>query len=459
MKLKARIGLIAAAAVAVAVVVVSVGAYFAARNELLDQMDQSLVEVADQARGYDGLLQALGAPTPGRGGRIFQPRTNFDVVYVQALLVPQGNAVFPSSQGISLPIEEEDVAVAEGAPRLLRDVRVEGRHLRMITEQHDFGAIQIARSMEEIDETLSGLTVLLAGVSIGGVILAGGLGLVVARGAMRPVDRLTEAAEHVAVTQELEARIDVDRDDEIGRLADSFNAMLAALEESRRQQRQLVHDAGHELRTPLTALRTNIELLARAGDMPESQRDALLDDVTFELRELSDLVAEIVDLATDASVADEPVADLDLADVVERVASRARRRTGRTITVTAGPHRMMGRRVMLERAVSNLVDNAAKWSPEGGEIAITLDGGRLAVHDAGPGIADEDKDRIFDRFYRAETARSAPGSGLGLSIVKRVAEDHGGEVFVGDAPGGGATVGFTFSTGPHRDEADSQDVD
>lgn len=444
MKLRTRIALIASAAVAVAVVLASVGAYFAARNELRDQVDESLVEVAGQARVFQGLLSALGGPRAGFGrNRIFEPRTAFDAVYIQALL-NDGTARFPSDQAIRLPIDEGDVAVVGGAPAVLRDLDVDGRHLRMITTPHPFGAVQIARSLDEVDETLSGLTVVLALVSLGGIAVAAGLGLVVARGALGPIGRLTEAAEHVAETQELEARIEVDRDDEIGRLAASFNAMLAALEESRQQQHQLVHDAGHELRTPLTALRTNIELLVRADDLPVDERKRLLDDVTFELQELTNLVTEVVDLATDAATTDEPLVALEFGKLVERVAQRARRRTGREINTDVESHRLEGRRVMLERAVANLIDNAVKWSPASGAVEVSLAGGRLAVRDHGPGIEEKDRPYVFDRFFRTDTARGAPGSGLGLAIVKRIVDDHGGEVFVEAPQGGGAVVGFTL---------------
>jgi two-component system sensor histidine kinase MprB len=449
MKLRTRIALIASLAVAVAVVLASVGAYFAARNELRDQVDESLVEVAGQATGFQGLLSALSGSGQGQGqggfgrGRLFSPRTAFDAVYVQALLA-DGTAVYATEQELVLPIDGRDVAVVAGGEAVLRDLEVDGRHLRMITVPHSFGAVQVARSLDEMDETLSGLTVVLALVSAGGIGLAAALGVVVARGAVGPIGRLTEAAEHVAETQKFEAHIDIDRDDEIGRLATSFNSMLAALEESQQQQRRLVHDAGHELRTPLTALRTNIELLAKAEDLPADERKSLLDDVTFELKELSNLVTEVVDLATDAATTDEVLVTLRFDDLVDRVVERARRRTGREIVTDLEPWRVEGRRVMLERAVANLVDNAVKWSPSNSAVEVTLAEGRLAVRDHGAGIAVADQPRVFDRFYRSETARSTPGSGLGLSIVKRVAEDHGGTVFASDADGGGALVGFVL---------------
>jgi two-component system sensor histidine kinase MprB len=444
MKLRTRFALIAAVAVAAAVMLASFGIYLAARRELHDQVDASLTELASQAQTRTNLVELFAQPF---GARPFGPRTGFDVVYYQFVNTDRNVIVQPPDQEVTLPFDavDQQVAAGIGSRALLRDITsADGEHLRLITAPVaavDHAVIQIARSLDEVDGTLSELTVVLALLSAGGVAVAVALGLLVARGALRPIAKLTSAAEHVAATQELAARIDIDRDDEVGRLAASFNAMLAALEQSRAQQRRLVRDAGHELRTPLTALRTNLELLARAGDMAEADRRRLLDDVMFELGEMSDLMNELVDLAADTA-AEEPQVEVRLDLLVEDVAERFRRRTGRHIDVSAEPVTVEGRVGRLERAVSNLVDNAVKWSPDDGPIDIVLAGGRLAVRDHGPGVLDADKDHIFDRFFRSDTARSTPGSGLGLSIVKQVAEEHGGTVFVEDEDGGGAVVGF-----------------
>ncbi len=444
MKLRTRFALIAAVAVAAAVILASFGIYLAARRELHDQVDASLTELASQAQTRTNLVELFAQPF---GVRPFGPRTGFDVVYYQFVNTDRNVIVQPPDQEVTLPFDavDQQVAAGTGSQALLRDITsLDGEHLRLITAPVaavDHAVIQIARSLDEVDGTLSELTVVLALLSAGGVAVAVALGLLVARGALRPIAKLTSAAEHVAETQELAARIDIDRDDEVGRLAASFNAMLAALEQSRAQQRRLVRDAGHELRTPLTALRTNLELLARAGDMAEADRRRLLDDVMFELGEMSDLMNELVDLAADTA-AEEPQVEVRLDLLVADVAERFRRRTGRHIDVSVEPVTVKGREGRLERAVSNLIDNAVKWSPDDGPIDIVLAGGRLAVRDHGPGVLDADKDHIFDRFFRSDTARSTPGSGLGLSIVKQVAEEHGGTVFVEDDDGGGAVVGF-----------------
>ncbi len=458
MKLRTRIAVIAAVAVAVAVLLASIGAYFAARNELVDQIDESLIALANDAQEGRFDADVIFAPFQRRFGGGSQ---QFDVVYSQ-LLTPGSGPIRAPGQP-ELPVGDIDRAVIErdrGA--IVRTVEIEGEQWRMITAPLEGEVelirgvrgvfaegvtVQFARSLDEVDGALGGLTVLLLFVGAAGVGLAGLLGLVVARGALGPIARLTEAAEHVAETQELAAHIDVDRDDEIGRLAVSFNAMLSALEESRLQQRRLVRDASHELRTPLTALRTNIEVLNRATDLTDEQRTEMLDDVTFELEQLSDLVTELVDLATDTAVSTEAEGELEFDELVRRAVDRCGRRTGRTVEAELEPTAIVGRAGMLERAVSNLLENAHKWSPPDGVVEVTLRNGRLSVRDHGPGIAEEDRPLVFDRFYRSVDARSTPGSGLGLSIVKQVVDDHGGDVFAEAPEDGGARVGFAIPVG------------
>jgi two-component system sensor histidine kinase MprB len=301
--------------------------------------------------------------------------------------------------------------------------------------------VQIARPLSEVDATLSGLAVILFFVGAVGTLLAGLFGLLVARSALKPIEDLTEAAEHVAETRDLGERIDIDSNDEVGSLARSFNAMLAALDESRSQQRRLVRDAGHELRTPLTALRTNIEVLAKSDQLTDELRDELVAAAEAEVIDLSVLVTEIVDLASDR-YSEGPIEPVSLAAVAEASVERARRRSEGAIELSTSPSPVMGRPAALQRAIDNLLDNAQKWDGSGGPIEVTVAGGRVTVLDHGPGIPIEERDLIFDRFYRSASARSEPGSGLGLSIVKQVAEDHGGTVIVEATPGGGAVVGF-----------------
>jgi two-component system sensor histidine kinase MprB len=445
--------LISAAAVAVVVVVAVVLGQVVTRRELMREIDESLSDrvaaigrFPDNDRIGDLLSRDLGRNRRfGPESILGRTDTGFDALFVQ--YVDRSGRASAPDQHVSLPIGDIDAEVAAGAhPAVLRTVSVAEERFRMITAPVPGGAIQLARSLREVDETLAGVTGTLTIAGGLGVLLAGVLGLVVARSALRPVDRLTETVEHVTETKELAARIDVVRDDEVGRLARSFNAMLEALEQSRVQQQQLVRDAGHELRTPLTALRTNIELLARADDLPADQRRELLDAATFELRELSDLSAELVDLAADPDSVTEVTQTVRLDELVERVVDRFRRRTGRVIDLTAEPATVSARSSSLERAVGNLIDNAHKWSPDGASIDVTVAGGRVVVADHGPGIDPADKERVFDRFYRTPGARTTAGSGLGLAIVKKVVQEHGGTPFVADRAGGGAEVGFELPT-------------
>lgn len=448
MSLRTRIALIAAAAVALAVALASVAAFSSAKRELIQSIDDSLADRAELVARFPLLTSFNAQRGPGRTGRFptdpfARAGGGFDALYFQAII---GDGVFiPRGQDLILPIEapEQEVITAGQGPSI-RTVEVDGLRLRMITVRIGDDALQLARSLDEADRTLRGIALAQWATGIIGIVAAAVLGLIVARSALRPVAELTEAAEHVAQTQELAARIDVDRKDEIGRLATSFNAMLEALEKSKSQQQRLVRDASHELRTPLTAVRTNIELLARAGDLPEDEKADLLEDLTTEIVELSALVDELVQLATDSG-ADEPMSPgLRLDQIVAEVVGRYRRRTGRTITLDTVEVTVDGRSGQLERAIGNLIDNADKWSAPDAPIAVRLSSGSLTVTDSGPGIPQDERDHVFERFYRTEGAHGVPGSGLGLAIVKQIVEDHGGTVFVEEAPTGGAAVGFNL---------------
>jgi two-component system sensor histidine kinase MprB len=452
-RLRTRMAFISAAAVAVVVVVAVVLAQQVARRELMAEIDDSLVERVQAIERFPVAARDIygsgSTADAERAYRRFGPQAllgrderGFDALFIQ-LLAPGGEVLIPDGQPVALPVSDDDRAlVGARAPHLMRTEVVGDDRIRMITAPLGVGAIQVGRSLAEVDETLARVTGTLTLAGAIGVALAGVLGLVVARSALRPVDELTETMEHVTETMELAKRIDIERDDEVGRLARSFNELLEALEESRIQQRRLVRDAGHELRTPLTALRTNLELLARAESLTDEQRRELLDAATFELRELSDLTAELVALAADPAAATEVRESRQMAELVDRVVERFRRRTGREIGFVATPFEAIVAPMAMERAVANLVDNALKWGPAGTPIEVTVGGGRIAVADHGPGIDEADRPRVFDRFYRADAARSTPGSGLGLAIVEKIVDDHDGTVFVEETAGGGATVGF-----------------
>jgi two-component system sensor histidine kinase MprB len=307
------------------------------------------------------------------------------------------------------------------------------------------GEIRFGRSLAETNRVLA--SVRLQSILVGLVIiaLAALAGALIARRTTRPVTRLSSAAETIAATGRLDIEVPTGGRDEIGRLARAFASMLAALTRSRDQQQRLVQDAGHELRTPLTSLRANIGTLRRHPDLAGAPRDQVLGDLDSELRELSALVDELVALAVDR-YDDEPEQTLALDQLAERVADRARRRSGRDIVVDARQARVVARPQALQRAVGNLLDNAVKFSPDAKAIEVTVRPGSLEVRDHGPGIAAEDLPYVFDRFYRAVGARSLPGSGLGLAIVRQIVEDAGGTVEVANHPDGGAV--FTLRLPP-----------
>lgn len=446
MSFRVRIALISAAAVAIAFTVAAWITYSATQRELIAEVDTSLrqrIEQIEQTTNPLELIAVLGAFDERVARGPFERGVRgFDAIFWQFVPRFSGPAItdFPGEGGLPYGPGEQQVIDGE-ITSIVRTVDVGDDNLRVLTSSLPTGAIQVARSLEEVDNSLEGLGAILRFSAIIGVLLAGVVGYLVARDAARPIGQLAGAAEHVAETQELASRINVDRTDEVGRLANSFNAMLAALEGSRQQQRRLVRDAGHELRTPLTALRTNVELLAKVEDLPEEERVQMISDIDSEIQELTGLVSELVELAAESPVGNTEMEGVDLGDVAERVAEKYRRRTGRVINVSVDDSLVNGRFSQLERAVSNLVDNAAKWSPEGSPIDVAVAEGRVSVADCGPGIDESDRPFVFDRFYRATGARSNPGSGLGLSIVAKIAGDHGGSVFV-DESGTGAVVGF-----------------
>lgn len=440
MSLRWRLAVILAVVGAVAIGAATLTAWYSTRTELREEIDQFVVRRAeDLVSGRRNPPES--GPNPGRrNGSPIEADASIQTLDASGDLV--------ADVGDSpIPIEEVDVEVAQGEREAtIRDVTVDGLHRRVVTMPlPGGGAVQVARDLTEVDDVLSALAQRLALVTLGGALLVGLIGWLVARQVTRPLRSLATAATTVADTQVLTTPVPVERRDEVGQVAESFNTMLSALETSRRQQHHLVQDASHELRTPLTSLRTSIEVLNRTQDLDSADARRLLDRATFEVAELSELVAELVDLATDAA-ADEPETDLDLADVVDEVVAATRRRTNRTIELDAAPSPLHGRPTALARAVRNLVDNACKFGPPDQPVEVSVSAGRVVVRDRGPGIPAEDRDRVFDRFYRSTETRTQPGSGLGLAIVAQVVAAHGGRVWATDAPGGGAEVGFQLPT-------------
>jgi two-component system sensor histidine kinase MprB len=433
MSFRARLALVAAAAVALAVVAASFVVYFVVKDQLRGPIDDSLRQSAQliQHSPPDEFLRGLFHLRSELGGAPGYPQ----------VVKPNGDAVLFGGDTTSLPVSDRDIDVARGDARtFLRDAHVSRTHVRMITFPVGGLAVQVVRPLTEVDHSLGRIENYLILISGGGIAIAAALGLLVSRAALAPVRRLTDATENVTETGDLSQRIDATGRDELTRLAASFNTMLGALEESTRIQRQLVADASHELRTPLTSLRTNIEVLASERTLPAGERERLLTDVVEQLGEMTTLIAELIELARGEQQLAEPEEvrlDLVAADAVERT---RRNRPAERFTTDLQESVVQGVPSTIERAVANLLDNAAKWSPPGGNVEVEVREGEVTVRDHGPGIAEEDLPYVFDRFYRAASARGMPGSGLGLAIVKQVAEAHGGQVVAERADGGGTRM-------------------
>ena len=369
--------------------------------------------------------------------------------FVQAV-TSDGHVFVARGERGSLPVTKEALAATHGpvGAEHFSDIHVSGQELRVLTISGSGIALQVARDLDEVNHALHRVTVFLILIALGGIGVAAGLGLVVSQAALRPVRRLTETTETVTETGDLSQRIETGGQDELGRLATSFNTMLAALEESSRAQRQLVADASHELRTPLTSLRTNIEVLAGERTLPAEDREKLLGDVVEQLGEMTSLIAELIELAR-AEQHPEEAEDVRLDLVAAGAVERARRnRPNVTFTTDLEGSLVHGAPSTIERAVANLLDNAAKWSPPGGEVEVAVRKGEVTVRDHGPGIDEEDLPYVFDRFYRASSARGLPGSGLGLALVKRGAEAHGGMVVAEPAEGGGTLMRLRLNGRP-----------
>jgi len=439
MSFRARIAIASAGAVALAVIVASAVVYVVARGELRAPIVDALERRADELKRHQ--LVAIEGP----GGELYLggvgPGFGEARAYVQ-LVKSDGTVILPPEQELELPVGDDvrEIAGVEGEESWTEPT-IDGEHMLVLTVAYGPNtAVQVARPLTEVDQSLERLGLFLLLIAGTGVAVAAALGLVVSRAALAPVRRLTGTAEKVTATGDLSERIEVTGRDELSRLAASFNSMLAALEESMRAQRQLVADASHELRTPLTSLRTNIEVLASDHALPSGERSRLLSDVVEQLGEMTTLIAELIELARAEQQTVEPEdvrLDLAAADALERA---RRNHPEITFSATLEDSVVHGVPSTIERAIANLLDNAAKWSRAGGEVELTVADGTVVVRDHGPGIDDEDLPYVFDRFYRARAARGMRGSGLGLAIVRQVAEAHGGEVTAERAEDGGTRM-------------------
>ncbi len=490
MSFRRRIALASAAAVAIAVVLASMLTYLLTSNQLHSQVDAQLHDRARTAgrlqrylkpgtkqkaiakkdserlgldlNGLDGSKdsseiaadESEAAALPHYGpvaknlfGKL--PPGPDQVRGYQQVVNAAGLIVVRSARNLTLPVDPQTRSLAQhGGASFFRNGRVAGIHLRVLAEPFGSGrAVQLAQPLTEVDSLLSRLRLILVLLDVGGIALAALLGRLVAGAAVLPLKRLTQATEHVALTRDLSGRIKSTGEDEIGRLARSFNAMLDALEQSMsaldasvHAQRQLVADASHELRTPVTSLRTNIEILQQAEHMELPERRRLLSDVVEQIEELTLLMNDLIELAR----GEQPHAaaeELRLDLLVEEIVERARRHAPSSeFELSLQPTVLPGVPARLQRAISNLIDNAVKYSPPGESVQIALSGQELTVRDHGPGIAAADLPHVFDRFYRGAEARGRSGSGLGLAIVRQVVDQHGGSVTAEPAPGGGTLM-------------------
>jgi two-component system sensor histidine kinase MprB len=466
MSLRRRIAGAAALAVAAVTVAISVVGYASTRSHLVGELQQELrARAKPYLQPHEADSDQQGQPTQGQGepnqpgggpqGPYIPPgpgfggaRGYFQVVY------PDGTASVPSGEEAKLPIDSRVIEIARQAHgSFFTNTTVDGVHLEVLTvgDRYDGWAVQVALPLTGVDSVLSGL-LLPYGLLIGGGVLAALLlGAAISRSALAPIERFLRRTEDVASELDRPRRLEETGPTELRRLAASFNQTLDALERSIQAQRNLVADASHELRTPISALRSNIQIFLESERLPAEERVGLQEAILAELDELTQIVADVVELARGAA----PSADrepVELDSLVRDAVERARRRAPQLEfhldleqTIVNGSADRVG------RAIENVIDNARKWSRADGLIDVTLHDGTLAVRDHGPGFDERDLPHVFDRFYRADRARRMPGSGLGLAIVQQAAESHGGRAEASNAPGGGALVTVSFGA-PIRED-------
>jgi two-component system, OmpR family, sensor histidine kinase MprB len=443
--LKTRFTLVAAGAVAAVALAITAVAFFAIRTDLQNQVRQDVaaraLSVAHEAHSYQGRIPDHWVPPHSSGFGVF--------TYTQ-LITSAGQVWAPPGAGGWLTPSEAAINAAAGrAGSFYVVTKVNGASAMVLTKWLAPGiAMQVAGALTATDLEVTSVGATLATLSAIGVLAATLVGWAVATTGLAPVSRLASVAEEVALTGDPGRRVEVGRRDEVGRLAATFNAMLGALQRSLAAQRRLVSDASHELRTPLASLRINVDVLTENPGLPAAERQEVLARVTDQVAELSRLVASVTDLARGepSAAARSPLA---LDAVTAEALDAARRDWPKTeFTARLAGGVAEGNADRLRVAVRNLLDNAAKFGPPQGPVEVVLAGGELSVRDHGPGIAGEDLPFVFDRFYRAPSARSAPGSGLGLAVVREIVTGHGGTVAAEPAPGGGTTMRLTLPLRP-----------
>jgi two-component system sensor histidine kinase MprB len=450
MGLGGRLAVTFAALVAGTAIVIGGISYVSAGRQVTGEIDgflrQRSAEIAEGQRPPP----RDGSNRRGDGRRQDSPAEDtgfvlsFDADSDVQLLAEDG--AIEATTGLVIPVEARDERIADQqSSAWIRTVDVDGTDYRVITRHiQGGGAVQVARTLDEANSLLESVRSQLVLIALAMALVAAIVGWIVARRTTRPLRSLTNAVDAVAETQSFSVPVDVGGSDEVGRLAAGFDRMLRALDLSREQQHRLVQDAAHELRTPLTSIQANIDWLARAPDLDVETREQTLGAVRRELDELNGVINEIIELATDQHGLPE-LRPIDLSDTAAAAVEQFSGRSDRPVDVTTRPSPVAGDDDALQRAIGNLLTNADKYSPSDLPISIDVADGIVTVSDRGAGIAPADRSLVFDRFYRSDDARSTAGSGLGLAIVRGIVEAHDGTVFVGDAPGGGAAVGFALS--------------
>jgi two-component system sensor histidine kinase MprB len=437
MKLRTRFTLAVTAAVVVATLAVAAVAYLVVRADLRGQVQSQLAARATTVAHEADRHHIQNGWVPGLSDRFGDSSP-----YTQ-IITSSGQVWAPAGYQGMLSATTTATQVAAGTVgAYYYDTTIDGVHAMVLVGELRTGlAVEVAEPLDTVDSELASIGVALTVISVIGVGIAALTGWAVARGGLAPLGRLAAVTERVALTGDLDQQgVDVRRPDELGRLAASFNTMLAALRRSVTAQRQLVSDASHELRTPLTSLRVNVDLLASTPDLPAEMRQEVLDRVVHQVGELSGLVSSVTELARGETPSD-AFDEVKLHDVTAGALDAARRDwPAVSFKAELEPCVVMGSAERLRVAVRNLLDNAAKFGPTQGPVEVGLTDGSLSVRDHGPGIPDEDSARVFDRFYRSTRDRSVPGSGLGLAIVRQVAHAHGGRVTVEQPSGGGALL-------------------
>jgi two-component system sensor histidine kinase MprB len=477
---RSRITLLVVGAVGLSVALGALISYLAISKAIMSRVDNQLRERANVFTAYP---LNMFYPAQVESAQTLLAASG----YQESIVYADGSSYKPLNQGlqrvgpqglagpvltvyqVSAPFGAPEVAIAaQQSGSSLRTMNYQGTDYRVYAVPNDYGneaqfnpepsALVFSTSMAPTESTLNTIAAISSVVGLLGIALAAAAGFAIGRAALRPVRELSDATEYIAQSGDLRL-LPVSGTDELAQLTKNFNTMLEALARSQEHQKRLVADAGHELRTPLTSMRTNLDLLAHVmaapdeNSFPAEERVALMNDVRAQMEELTGLISDLVELSRDEQPS-HSIERLDLRDIVQHATERVQRRApGVTFELRLSPWYLDGDAAGLERMITNLLDNAAKFSPEDGTVTVTLKDGLLQVADEGPGIAEEDLAHVFERFYRSPEARATPGSGLGLAIVRQIAENHGGRVAAARAPGGGALLGVWLAGDPVRAQA------